>query len=151
MEKMRNRTRSVRSAVARGAAMIWFSLACSAVSLAQTSAPAPGQAPASGGSQTSFPTMLLTFVPLIGIFWFFFIRPQRQQDKQRAAMLAKIDKNDHVVTIGGIHGVVVGLTDDVVTLRVDDKNDVRLKFTRKAISTVKGKDTAEPATLENKE
>ena len=33
----------------------------------------------------------------------------------------------------GIHGSVVALDDDSVTLKVDDKNNVRIKFTRQAV------------------
>ena len=67
------------------------------------------------------------------IFWFLVIRPGSKERKAREAAVKNLKKNDKVVTNAGIHGTVVGLEDDAVTLRVDDKNNVRMKFSRQAI------------------
>jgi preprotein translocase subunit YajC len=73
--------------------------------------------------------MLLIFV----IFYFILIRPASRERKAREAQIAGIKKHDRVVTNAGIHGTVVGLEDDAVVLRVDDKNNVRIKFNRQAV------------------
>lgn len=67
------------------------------------------------------PPLLMQFLPFILIFFVFYfllIRPQQKQQKERAAMLKAIEKGDNVVTDGGIHGVVTGLTDDVLTIEI---------------------------------
>ena len=47
--------------------------------------------------------------------------------------MRNITKHDKVITNAGIHGTVVGLDDETVTLRVDEKNNVRIRFARAAI------------------
>jgi preprotein translocase subunit YajC len=85
---------------------------------------------ADGVSGTGFLIPLL----LVGlIFYFIVIRPQSKERKQRETQLKAIKKHDKVVTNAGIHGVVVALDEDTVTLRVDDKNNVRMRFSRSSI------------------
>jgi preprotein translocase subunit YajC len=88
---------------------------------------------AQGGADWFVPLLLVLL-----IFYFIAIRPASKERKQREAQLAAIKKHDRVVTNAGIHGVVVGLEDDTVVLRVDDKNNVRVRFNRAAIWQVLG-------------
>ena len=105
-------------------------------------APAGDQPPGGGASQFSF---LLPLVVIFVLFWFLLIRPQKQKDKERQRILGALKKNDHVVTIGGIHGVVVSLKpeDDEVILKVDETSNVKLRVSRSAIARVVS--SAEPA------
>ena len=84
--------------------------------------------------------MLVMIGMVFLIFWFLVIRPGSKERKQREAAVKSLKKNDRVVTNAGIHGTVVGLEDDAVTLRVDDKNNVRIKFSRAAIWQVEATD-----------
>jgi preprotein translocase subunit YajC len=74
------------------------------------------------------------------VFYLLLIRPQqkkeRDKQKQRQEMLKNLTRNDHVATIGGMHGIVASVTDTEVVLKVDEKNDVRIRFAREAISRV---------------
>lgn len=81
-------------------------------------------------------SMLLMFVPLIVIFYFLLIRPQQKRERQRQALIASVQKNDHVVTIGGVHGVVTAIQDKELTLKVDEDNNVRLRVSRSAVARV---------------
>ena len=83
--------------------------------------------------QAGGPDMLIMIGLIFLIFWFLVIRPQSKERKEREAAVGNLKKNDKVVTNAGIHGTVVGLEDDAVMLRVDDKNNVRMKFSRQAI------------------
>jgi preprotein translocase subunit YajC len=70
------------------------------------------------------------FVPIIlitMIFYFLLIRPQKKKQKQLEAMIKAIDKGDNVVTSGGLHGKVVGVTDDVLTLDIGGVKGERVK------------------------
>ena len=90
-------------------------------------------ASASGGRFTE----TLIFLALIfGIFWFLIIRPQNKRQRERREMIDRLRKNDHVVTAGGVHGVIVSLKDEDVLLRVDPQQDVTLRVTRSSISRV---------------
>jgi preprotein translocase subunit YajC len=89
-------------------------------------------APGVGG-----PSQLFSFLPLVlvfVIFYFLLIRPQQKKAKDHRDMIARLKKNDEVMTSGGIYGKVVALTDEVVTLEV--AANVRLRVHRPQISTV---------------
>ena len=80
---------------------------------------------------------IMGFLPIIamfGIFYFLLIRPQRQQQKQQEEMRKNLSKGDRVVTLGGVHGVITGITDSTATNRVDE--GVSIKFDRSAIGRV---------------
>lgn len=83
---------------------------------------------------------LVVLLLFLGVMYFVLIRPQQRQQKQRAAMLERMELGDDVVTIGGLHGNVVAMDDDgdqaTVDLLVTD--DVILRFRRSAIAEVKG-------------
>jgi preprotein translocase subunit YajC len=65
-------------------------------------------------------------------------------------MLGSLKKGDKVVTIGGLHGTVVDLTEDRVTLKVND--NTRLVFERSAINSIVSADSgAEEKKDEKKE
>ncbi len=81
--------------------------------VAYAMAPSAGAGAQSGG--------LGAFVPLIAmvvIFYFLLIRPQQKKAKQHQAMLDALKRDDMVVTTGGVHGKITGLTDSIVTLEI---------------------------------
>ncbi|WP_028561832.1 preprotein translocase subunit YajC [Paenibacillus pinihumi] len=78
--------------------------------------------------------MLLPFVLMFAVFYFLLIRPQQKKQKTRNFMLNQLKKGDKVVTIGGLHGTIQEITDDVVVLRVNDAT--KLTFDRSSINNV---------------
>lgn len=76
--------------------------------------------------------LILPFVLMFVIFYFLLIRPQQKKQKTRNAMLSALSKGDKVVTIGGLHGTIVEITDDIVVLKVNDVT--KLTFDRNSIS-----------------
>lgn len=93
-----------------------------------------GGAEGQGGAATSF---LIPLILMFAIFYFLLIRPQQKKAKEHRELLAALKKGDRVVSSGGLHGVVTGLTDDVVTMEIAPK--VRVKVSRGSISGVVGK------------
>jgi preprotein translocase, YajC subunit len=80
-------------------------------------------------------SMIPQFLPLILIFivfYFLLIRPQQKRAKEHQKYLADLKKGDRVVTGGGIHGVITGVTDTVLTLEIAE--NVRIKVSRVAIA-----------------
>jgi preprotein translocase subunit YajC len=78
-----------------------------------------------------------TFIPLIlmlAIFYFILLRPQQQRAKKVKEMLTNLKKDDMVVTTGGIHGKITGLTDTIVTLEISQNPSVKIKLSRSQIS-----------------
>ncbi len=90
------------------------------------------------------PSPLMQFVPLLflfGVFYFLLIRPQQQKQKEHAAMLSKLDKNDEVITSGGVHGTIVSVGDKTVGLRIAD--NVKIEIEKTSIASVVKKRTNE--------
>jgi len=97
------------------------------------------QAPPATGPQSPF-GFLLPMLVIFVIFYFLLIRPQTKRQKDHEEMLKKLDKGDRVVTGGGIHGVVVGVTDDVLTLEIGAAGQkLRVKVDRARIDRLVGK------------
>lgn len=86
---------------------------------------------AAGGSNLLM--TLLPFVLMFAVFYFLLIRPQQKKQKTRALMLNQLKKGDKVVTIGGMHGTIVEITDDIVVLRVNDAT--KITFDRSAVNS----------------
>ena len=78
--------------------------------------------------------MLWPFALMFAVFYFLLIRPQQKKQKQRNMMLGNLKKGDKVVTIGGLHGTILEITDDTVVLRVNDVT--KLTFDRSAVNNV---------------
>lgn len=92
-----------------------------------------GGAGGQGGGIGAFLPLILMFA----IFYFLLIRPQQKKAKQHKQLLAALKKGDRVVSSGGLHGVVTGLTDEVVTMEIAPK--VRVKVARGSIAGIAGK------------
>ena len=128
--------------------MDWLILrGCQALPLLAQDAPNPAPNPASDSS-----TLVLQFLPFIAIgvlFYFLMIRPQRREQSRRQTMLDAVQKNDHVVTIGGIYGVVTNVhrEADEVTLKVDEATNTKLRVTLSSIARViREENTEAPST-----
>lgn len=77
-------------------------------------------------------TLVVPFAIMFVVFYFLLIRPQKKKQQSRNEMLRALQKGDKIVTIGGLHGTIVSLTDDSVVLLVNDAT--KLTFERNAIS-----------------
>ncbi|MEW6720677.1 MAG: preprotein translocase subunit YajC [Thermodesulfobacteriota bacterium] len=88
----------------------------------------PGGGTGGGGGFLGFVPILLMFV----IFYFLLIRPQQKQAKKHQEFIRNLKVGDRVVTTGGIHGEIKGLTETTLTLEIAEK--VRVKVTRSAVS-----------------
>jgi preprotein translocase subunit YajC len=67
-----------------------------------------------GGGFGSLSPFLVQVILILGIFYFFLIRPQQQQKRKHEALLRALKRGDRVVTFGGIVGEVVHIKDTVV-------------------------------------
>ncbi|NIQ38391.1 MAG: preprotein translocase subunit YajC [Proteobacteria bacterium] len=90
-------------------------------------APQGGQGAQGGGL-----SFLFMIVPLILIFYFLLFRPQKKRADEQKALLSSLKKGDMVMTQGGIHGRITGLTESTVTLEIAEK--VRVKVSRPHIA-----------------
>lgn len=86
--------------------------------------------------QGAWPLLLMAV-----IFYFILWRPQKKEQKKRGDFLSSLKKGNKVVTIGGMHGEIVGLTDKIVTLRIAEK--VEVEMARSAMSHLQSSAVAE--------
>jgi preprotein translocase subunit YajC len=90
-----------------------------------------------------------SFIPFLVVimvlFWLMVIRPQKTKEREFKAMLGNLKKNDRVVTIGGIHGVVTNFQKEIdrVTIRVDEATGATLRVGLNAIARILGDETEE--------
>ncbi|NLK64168.1 MAG: preprotein translocase subunit YajC, partial [Tissierellia bacterium] len=61
---------------------------------------------------------ILMLVVFFAIMYFTIIRPQKKREKETKAMRDSLATGDEVITIGGIHGKVVKINDEIVTLEM---------------------------------
>ncbi|WP_410772528.1 preprotein translocase subunit YajC [Fontibacillus sp. BL9] len=91
--------------------------------------------PLAAGTPSGTGSLISFIVPLVimfAVFYFLLIRPQKKKQTTRNNMLNSLQKGDKIVTIGGLHGTILELADDVVVLRINDTTKVT--FDRSAIS-----------------
>ncbi len=75
--------------------------------------------------------MMLFF---IGMMYFIILRPQIKAKKDHQNLLAKLDKNDEIITSGGVHATVISVGDKTVILRIAD--NVKIEIEKSSITQV---------------
>ena len=78
---------------------------------------------------------MVQYLPLVGVvivMYFFMIRPQQKKQKEQLAFRDSLKKGDKVVTIGGLHGKIAEIENDLVVIDVD--RGTKLTFDRSSIS-----------------
>jgi preprotein translocase subunit YajC len=90
-------------------------------------------------------TMMLPFLAIFALFYFLMIRPQRREQARQQEMLNAVKKNDRVITIGGIYGVVANVNQDTkeATIKVDETTNTKLRITLSSIARVLGEESSE--------
>jgi preprotein translocase subunit YajC len=105
-------------------------------------APAPENAPT---DPVNIAFQLFPFIIIGFLFYFLMIRPQKREQSRRQIMLDAVKKNDRVVTIGGIYGVVTNVhrEADEITLKVDEATNTKIRVTLSSIARVLGDEPEE--------
>ena len=89
--------------------------------------------PLEGGSPW---LQLVTFVLVLGIFYFIILLPMKRKQKKVQEFLDNLKVGYRVITTGGIHGQITRLGQDSVQLQIADK--VRVEIAKAAIGGYKG-------------
>lgn len=74
------------------------------------------------------------FLIIIGIMYVLIIRPQQKRLREEQKMREQVKKGDKVVTTGGIIGVVAGVKDKQISLKIAD--NVKVDVVKSHIATV---------------
>jgi preprotein translocase subunit YajC len=86
------------------------------------------QAPAGAANPL---TSLLPLVLIIVVFYFFMIRPQVKRQKELKNYRNALQKNDKVITTGGIYGKITDVKDQTVTIEIAE--NIRIKVDKSAV------------------
>lgn len=87
---------------------------------------------AQAGGEGGGSTVIIFWIAIIAVFYFFMIRPQQQKQKKAKKFRESLKKGQNVVTIGGIHGRIAEVRDDVVIL--DLEKGAKIKVDKAAVS-----------------
>lgn len=90
---------------------------------------------------------LLPFALVFVVFYFLVIRPEQKKRRQHQRMLAELKRNDAVVMTNGMHGRVMALADEVITVEIAPR--VHVQFDRSAVQRIVG--VADPEKDKEKE
>ena len=85
--------------------------------------------------QASSGSTIMSFLPMlliIGVFYFFMIRPQMKKAKDLKQYISELKKGDKVVTTAGIHGRIADLNDTTIVLEVE--GGTKIRFDKSAVS-----------------
>ena len=80
------------------------------------------------------PSMLLTLVLMLAVFYFMLIRPENKRKKEAEQMRSSVKNGDKITTIGGIIGTVVSVKDDKLVIETG-ADQVRIEIAKWAMST----------------
>ncbi len=88
--------------------------------------------PAAETARSPLIDLLVPMALILLIFYFLLIRPANKKQKAVQQMLSSLKNGDKVITTGGIYGVVAGIKDDIVHLKI--ASDVKIEVSRSAIA-----------------
>ncbi len=93
--------------------------------------------PSEGAGQTNPLGALLPFVVIFAIFYLLVFRPESTRRKKLQKMVSVLEKGDRVTTSGGLLGIVSGLKEDTISVKIAD--NVRVEILRSAVTQVEKK------------
>ena len=91
--------------------------------------------------------MVVWLAVIFGFMYFVMIRPQKKEQKEKAAMLSDLAVGDTILTTSGFYGTVIDIADDMVIVEFGNNKNCRIPMQKAAIVAVEkpedaAKDTA---------
>ena len=85
--------------------------------------------------------LLVPFIAMGAIMYFLLFRPEQAKRKRHQTMLENLTKGDEIVTNGGLHGKILGLSNDkdIILIAVGELNnqEVKVQISRSAVAFLK--------------
>jgi len=85
---------------------------------------------------------IILFGGIILIMYFFMIRPQMKRAKEQKNYLDTLRKGDKIVTIGGVHGKILKISDQTLVIEIDKETGTKIKIEKAVISSEFTQNTA---------
>lgn len=80
--------------------------------------------------------LILLMVGVLVLFYVISGRGRKKRESKHREMLASLKKGDKVTSIGGVCGTIMEVKEDEITVKVDETNNIRMRFARWAIRGV---------------
>lgn len=87
--------------------------------------------------------MIAIYAVIIFAMWFFFMRPQKKEQKRVKEMLNAMAVGDCVLTTSGFYGIIIDISDDTVIVEFGNNRNCRIPMDKSAISKVEKAESAE--------
>jgi preprotein translocase subunit YajC len=94
---------------------------------------------AAGAGSSAFFVQVFPLLLIFVVFYLFLIRPQQKRAKEHQAKIDAVQKNDEVVTGGGLMGKVTKVADDYVEVEIAP--NVRVKAVKATLTNVQSRNT----------
>ncbi len=86
---------------------------------------------------------LLLPLAIVGLMYFFLLRPQQKRMREQQALVSATEVGDEVMTSSGIYGIVTELEDD--TFLIEIAEGIEMRMARGAIAKILTKGAAPAA------
>lgn len=96
-------------------------------------------AAATGTGGSAFFVQIFPLILIFVVFYFFLIRPQQKRAKEHEAKINAVQKNDEVITGGGLMGKVTKVADDHVEVEIAP--NVRVRAVKSTLANVSPRGT----------
>ena len=87
--------------------------------------------------------MIVVWIAVIGLMWFFMMRPQKKEQKRIQLMLSEMQVGDTVLTTSGFYGVVIDISEDDVIVEFGNNKNCRIPMQKSAITMVEKPEDAQ--------
>ncbi|MCI9385518.1 MAG: preprotein translocase subunit YajC [Lachnospiraceae bacterium] len=101
---------------------------------------ADANAAAAGQGTASIISLVVMLVFWFGIMYFLMIRPQRKEQKKKAALINSVEVGDSILTTSGFYGIVIDVTDEDVIVEFGNNKNCRIPMKKAAIEQVEKPD-----------
>ena len=81
-------------------------------------------------------SLIIWVVVLFVFMYFFMIRPQQKEQKEKTAMMNALAIGDTVLTTSGFYGVIIAIEDDTVIVEFGNNKNCRIPMKKTAITEV---------------
>ena len=89
-----------------------------------------------GAAQPSVFEAFLPMAVVFGIFYVLVISPSRKKQADQETLLKSLKAGDKVILASGIYGVILGVEESVVSVRISDNTKIRVQ--RSAVAALEG-------------
>ncbi len=94
-----------------------------------------------GQGAASMISLVVMVVFWFGIMYFLMIRPQRKEQKKKAALVNSVEVGDSILTTSGFYGIVIDVTDEDVIVEFGNNKNCRIPMKKAAIEQVEKPDS----------